>query len=310
MEEGSVMVDGMDSEVDSTEETSTTENVNNQVESEGKEDSSSETTSESPESTVETSEAKEEKPVVEKQEPVTEKGTKLDPDPLSRANQLRANAEAEVRNYTALLNDPERLETYIKELKAEKGTPEAKAAETTDFDSLDVSKLETVADLQKFAAGLKEASRKEIAAVKKELSGITSSQKEEGLSRQIQSSISEVQSKYPELRELNADGSKNPDYNPELDELVGSTYNTLDFDKKTGKYKGIVELGSIAEKIISAKRIGEGAGARKAQTDVIDKRLGRVVGTQPVSDNTRLDDSKLSASATIAERMKRAASRR
>lgn len=316
--EGSVMTDGIDGEESSEESSESSENINNQAEessetkkeaSEEEESSQDSTSEKKDDSDEEDSDKKEEETKADDTKDKTEKGTKLDSDPLSRAHQLRANAEAEARSYQGLLNDPERLESYLKELKAEKGEAD-KDAEPDDFKKLDPGKLETVEDLQKFAAGLKDATVKEIARVKRELGGLSANQQEESLSRSISGSISEVQTKYPELREFNSDGSKNPEYNEELDTLVGSMYNELDLDKSSKKYRGNVSLLAIADKIMSARRVGEGNGSRKAQTDIIDKRKGRIAGTGADMGGTRPDDSKLSPSAAIAERMKRATSKR
>lgn len=314
-DEGSVMIDGVDAE-----ETSqpSTENFKNQQETSSEQEkdvsNSQETTSEEPKTTVEEQEeevSKEAKPdgKVEGEAEKTDKGTKLAEDPLSRANQLRANAESEARAYYSLLNDPTRLEAYLEELKAEKGIS-AKTETSEDFGDLDPSKLETVEDLQKFAAGLKDATRREIEEVKAHLYGLSTAAQMETLSRRIQSEISEVQSKYPELRESLPDGTRNPEYNEDLDFLISSTYNELDLDKRTGQYRGKVNLIDIADKIMSAKRVGESAGSRKAKTDVIDKRLGRISGIGVDTRETLSDDTKLSPAAAIAERMKRVSARR
>jgi hypothetical protein len=305
--EGSVLVDGLDDgDSISEEEGSTSENVNNQ--SEGSSENNNSTDADAEGST--TSEVVENKSEEEGKTETTEKGTRLDPDPLNRANQLRANAEAEARNYQALLNDPARLRSYIAELEAE--TNGGKAEETQDdpLKDLDPSKLETVEDLQNYAKSLKEATQKEIASVKQQLNGITSSQQQKETFGRIQSEISEIQSTYPELRQFNADGSKNPDYNSELDDLIGKTYEDLDYDKRTGSFRGRVSPKAIAEKIMGAKRIGEGSGSRKAQTQVVDKRSGRVITSRTNGSAQMTDETKLSPAATIADRMRRAASKK
>lgn len=304
--EGSVFVDGIDGE-DSSEE-STNESVNNQSE-ENSEGEESTTAEESTEAEAGKTEAVEGEEGAEAKADVTEKGTKLDPDPLSQANQLRANAEAQTRQYEALLNDPDRLKAYVKELEAESGV---KQEETTSpaLDSLDPTKLETVEDLQNFAKALKEATQAEISQVQKQLSGFTSTQVEEKTISRIQGEISSIKDTYPELRELNADGTKNPDYNEELDTLIGETYNELDLDPKTGKYRGIISVKKIADKIMRARSVGEGSGSRKAQTNVVDKRGGRVITSQTGGEGKAIDESKLSASATIAQRLQRASKKK
>ena len=306
--EGSVFVDGEDTggeDNDTTSEESTeNEDINNQSE----EDSEAATEKASDKGDESSSEESDDKG---KKTDVTEKGTKLDPDPLSQANQLRANAERRAREYEAFLNDPVKVKAYLEDLEKETGAGKKEDEKSSDdISKLDPKKLETVEDLQNFAEALKEATRKEIAAVKSQLTGFTSNQQQKETASRIQSEIAEVQTKYPQLRELNPDGSKNPDYDEELDKLVGETYNELDLDQRTGNYRGKVNILSIADRIMKAKTIGEGNGSRKAQTDVIDKRKGRVITSKTGGASQTVDDSKLSPAATIAERMKRAASRR
>lgn len=305
--EGSVFVDGIDGE-DSSEE-STNESVNNQSEenSEGEESTSTEESTDAESGNTE--EVAEEEAQDTDKTDVTEKGTKLDPDPLSQANQLRANAERQTRQYEALLNDPDRLKAYVKELEAESGAKQDDI-ESPALDSLDPTKLETVEDLQNFAKALKEATQKEISQVQKQLSGFTSTQVEEKTISRIQGEISSIKDTYPELREFNADGSKNPDYNEELDTLVGETYNELDLDPKTGKYRGSISVKQIADRIMKARSVGEGSGSRKAKTTIVDKRGGRVITSQTGGEGKTIDESKLSASATIAQRLQRASKKK
>lgn len=307
--EGSVFVDGEDTggeDNDTTSEESTeNEDINNQSEEDSEAAGGKASDDKGDESESDESGDK------GKKTDVTDKGTKLDPDPLSQANQLRANAERKAREYEAFLNDPVKVKAYLEDLEKENGGAKKEDEKSSDdISKLDPKKLETVEDLQNFAEALKEATRKEIAAVKSQLTGMTTSQQQKDTANRIQSEIAEVQSKYPQLRELNPDGSKNPDYDEELDKLVGETYNELDLDKRTGNYRGKVNILSIADRIMKAKTIGEGNGSRKAQTDVIDKRKGRVITSKTGGGAQTVDDTKLSPAATIAERMKRAASRR
>lgn len=307
--EGSVFVDGVDGD---SPETSATENVNNQQEEgsetkkESSEEGSQDTTSENKDATVEGQEQPENKKQDdEPKKEVTEKGTKLDTDPLSKANQLRANAEAEARQYQALLNDPVRLKAYVAELEAERGES-AKATPKTDLSSIDPDKLETVDDLRSFA----KAMIQEVNNVKQQFHGLSTSQSADALSRRIQGGIAEVTTKYSELREFNTDGSKNPEYNEELDKLVGETFNDFDLDKRTGKYRGQFNIVDIADRIMKARGLGESTGSRKAQTEVKDKRAGRITGIGAETVTPTADESKLSPSATIAARMQKAASRK
>jgi hypothetical protein len=300
-EEGSVFVDGVDAEVEDTDIETTTETNEEDVNNSG---SSEEVSDSTPESTPDEQKGEEEKPLVEEK---TEKGTRLDPDPLSRANQLRANAEAEMRQYHALLNDPERLEAYVSELKKEKGVAQPPQEEVTPVDP---DKLETIDDLRNFAKYLQTNTQKEVSQLKQQLYGINQERVEEQTAKHIGSEIDRVRSKYPELRDTNSDGTLNPHYNKELDDLVSDMYEELDFNPQTRKFMGKISLERIADKIMRVRGLGEGEGSRKAQTDIIDKRRGRISGTRTITDSSQPDESKLSPSATIAERIRRASGRR
>jgi hypothetical protein len=302
-DEGSVVVDGVDSDesLETSEETSETKTDTSSkegtehVESQDKESSDSENSKSSDK---------------EDEKNLTDKGTKLDPDPLSQANQLKANAEARARQYEAILNDPERLKVYVSELEKERGIKSESSDETIDFDKLDPTKLETVEDLQKYALGLKQATRQEISRLHKDVENMKRVSVAEGLTRNIQNQIVEVQTKYSELREYNSDNTKNPDYNEDLDRLISDTYKNLDYDPQSGSYRGRISLTDIADKIMNAKKLGEGSGSRKAKTDIIDKQGGRIAGISTTSSDLIPDDSKLEPAAAIAQRMKRAAGKR
>lgn len=316
--EGSVFIDGEDAgneeettSENSEESTSTDKNDNNKSE-DGSEENADAEGDKSSEDSDENQDKKEEgQDDKSDKEEKSDKGTKLDDDPLSRAHQLRANAEAKQRRYEEFLNDPKKVKAYLQELEEEQGKKSETSTEETDFlKDLDPEKMKTPADVVEFAKTLKEATRKEVAQMKEQLTGMASTQQQKEMAGRIQGEISSVQTKYPELREFNADGTKNPDFNPELENLIGETYESLDFDKKTGRFRGQVSVAAIADKIMGAKKIGEGSGSRKAQTDVLDKRGGRVTTSKTSSDAQTTDESKLSPAATIAARMSRVATRK
>lgn len=302
--EGSVMVDGDTPEV--TEE-SQNEHIDNQDESKDKVDSESKSGESTEEVKTEEKTATEDKTedAGEKGEDKrTEKGTKLADDPVSQANQLRANAEAKVKNLEAFLSDPKRMKAYFQEIEAEEGKGKV------EEDLIDPDKLETVGDLQKFAKQLETKSLRQIDEVKKQVGGMAEGERVRSTATRIGSEITSIQEKYPVLREFNADGAKNPDYNEELDSAIGQFYNDLDLDTKTGLYRGQYSIAKITERFMKVRGIGEKSGSKMAQTIVKDKRTGRIITNQAGGSDNQPDEEKQSASQTIAARMKRAASKR
>ena len=91
--EGSVFVEGFDDDV---EETSSEESQDSTVDTSTETTASEETKSE--EVKQETTNTNSQETVDEKAE-LTEKGTKLDPNPLSRVNQELANERAKIKQY-------------------------------------------------------------------------------------------------------------------------------------------------------------------------------------------------------------------
>jgi len=310
--EGSVMVDGQTPEI---KEGDQAENINNQGDPNTQKDSQvtdpnkdGEKTAEgqAPTKTDKTGEEGE-----DKKQGLTDKGTKLATDPLQQANQLRANAESRVRQFEEFLSDPVRVKAYLEEIAGEHGKD--KQENPTDANAveglIDPDKLETVDDLKKFAKQLQTASDKKIKELEQKVNGVSQSQTIRATAEKVGTEIAQVQMKFPELREFNEDGSKNPEYNEDLDKAVGELYNLLDFDPSRKAYRGKYSVMKIAESVMKIRGLGEKTGSTKAQTAILDKRTGRVITNQAGGTDGQPDESKLSASQTIAERMKRAALR-
>lgn len=294
--EGSVMVDGQTPDV---QEDVQTEHVNKSEESSSEQEKDSESVK-----TETVAEDKTEDTEERKEEPnkVTDKGTRLDSDPLSQANQLRANAEAKARQMEDFLNDPKRVKAYLEDLEKENKT-------AIKEELIDPDNLETVDDLKRFAKQLQGQSKQELEAVKREVFGIRDGERIRETKNRISSEVKNVQEKYPVLREFNSDGTKNPEYNEELDTAIGEFYNELDYDAHTKSYRGQHSIAKIADRFMKVRGLGEKNGTVKAQTIIKDKRTGRIITNQQGDSNTASDESKQSASQTIAERMKRAALR-
>lgn len=282
--EGSVE---FESDIETDSEETQDENVNNQAEvtetkPEGQLEGQVEDTSQSQETET------------------TDKGTKLDPDPLSQANQLRANAEKRLREMESFMSDPAAVKRYLEELEAEKGQSTG-----TEAEAIDPSKIETVEDLQKYAKHLESKTMKEIEALKRETQQKDQIAQVKETGTRIASEIESIQNKYPQLRATNPDGTKNPDFDPELDREIGELYDYLDFDPQSQTYRGRVSFAKVAESFMRMAKRGEQSGSRKAQTIVQDRRMGRAQsGT--VSKSSEPDESSMSASQLIASRMARA----
>lgn len=260
----------------------------------------------------------------------TFKGTKQADDPISRLNQENANYKKFVGNVQSLLNDPVQLREYLGELESEKGVkaPAQQAGqgqpaqptvnEINDLEQM-IEKMETVDDMKAVVKKMKDVFQKEtmkgiqrVEDFEKKTQQSVQHQKfvqhVEKVGQNIDREIQSAYQKYPQLREKNPDGTKNPNFDPELDKLVGETFEKLDFDKNTGLYRGKVSFIEIADTIMNARGNGVKTGSRQAQTTIVDKRGGRIhSGTARAM--VKPDESKMTPEQIIATRIQRMAKR-
>ena len=238
---------------------------------------------------------------------ITEKGTKLDPNPQSALNQQLANERRQRMEYERFLSNPQALKRYVEDLERERGVSHTEPVKTTG-EEITLDQVQTTEDMQKYLGQQQnkiDAKLKEVDTLKE---GIASQAQEDRIGRTITSEIDEVRSKYAELRPKNADGSDNPDFDKELEKELGDLFDELDLDPKTGKYQGKVSLMRLTDRFMKAAKRGQDQGSKQAQTVVQDRRNGRV--TSGTVTESEPDESKLSASQTIAARIKRAATAR
>jgi hypothetical protein len=287
--EGSVFTE--DSDVDESQEESTTEDANTTEGTEGEtSDKGEESKEESTESTLTSQEQKD-------KEELTEKGTKLAADPLSRVNQELANERAKIRQYEQVLNDPSLLKSYVAQFDKTDTKAEAKDEEP----EIKYADVETTEDLQKF---LKQQDSKVQAKLKEldtTISSVKSTQKDTVVANRIQSDIATVREDYQELN------PKSNAYNQELDMAVGQLYEKFDLDPQTKSFKGQVSIKEIADIVMKAHSSSKKQGTTEAQTTIRDKRTGKAVSG---ASSTAPDESGMSASQLIASRIRAAANRR
>lgn len=307
--EGSVITDGMDAEDAQNESSEVSEKSTNINNSENGTESQEGQTGEKDTASSENVEAGKPK--------LTEKGTKLAEDPLQQANQLRANAEAKAKRYEEYFSKPENVEAYLNDLKG--SSPQTttvvpttgSVAEMTEaeIDKL-ASKVETKEDVQNVIKGIIAFSKNEIQKVKAEVQGLTTGAKVEKTNATVASEITQVQAKYPVLQKTLSDGSENPEFDKDLDETIGKMFLKMDFDPQTKTFKGQTSLMEVADMFMKAAKISESKGSRKAQTIIQDKRGGRVISGGTGTDSGNIDESKMSPSQTIAERISRLSKKR
>lgn len=217
---------------------------------------------------------------------VSDKGTKLDNDPLSRANQLRANAERKVQQYERVLSSPELLREFAK--KAGYSLAEAKeilkdAKDDAEEQAFKPDQFNTKEDLAKTFNSITASHKKEVADLKKEieelksgLTGFRENDRVRSIAANMSNDITSVQEKYSELN------PKSADYDPDLEKEITSLYVELDAVDPSDPSKGMkgnVSLAKLADRIMAAAGRGQKKGSENAQTQVRVKQAGRVVTT-------------------------------
>lgn len=230
----------------------------------------------------------------EAKDDLTDKGTKLDPNPLSRANQELANERAKVKLYEDTLNNPTTLKSYLSQIEGEKPL---KTEEKPDEKELRYEDVKTTEQAQTFLKQQKDKIDSKIKELDSTINGVRTSEKDRVVSSRITSDIQTVREKYPELN------PKNDAYNPELDQAVGALFEQFDYDGQSKKFRGNASLVTIADTIMKAAGSSKKKGSEEAQTSIRDKRTGKASSG---AASTTLDTSNMSPSQIIAARIKAA----
>lgn len=301
--EGSTSIEGFDEDFDEGE---TSEDINNQDSdtSDSTEGEGDDTDTKADADTNDTQDTDDDG------QKLTDKGTKLDPDPKSAYHQQLANAKREVEEYRRFMTDPKALKNYISDLEKELGeaTGQTKQeirdkAEDENYVT-DPDKIETADDLRSYAKFLKKDLEKTKDELRQEAQTRKVEEQDKAIGDQVVSEVSQVQAKYSVLREFNPDGTKNPEFDAELEKEIADEFKDVDFNPKTGKFMGKHSLMRIADRFMKIHNRGKSSGTKDAQTIVADKRHGAIRSGGGKSQS--LDESKMSAAQLIASRMARA----
>jgi hypothetical protein len=285
--EGSVFVEGFDDDV---EETSSEESQDSTVDTSTETTASEETKSE--EVKQETTNINSQETVDEKAE-LTEKGTKLDPNPLSRVNQELANERAKIKQYEEVLNNPTLLKSYVAQIDKQPEKVEEKVPEKI----MREEDVKTTEDLRVYLKQQDEKLNSKLKELDSTISTVKSSQRDTAVANGISNDIQAVREQYPELN------PKSDSYDPELDTAVGAMYELIDLDPKTKQFRGNIRITDVASIIMKASGSSKKQGSQEAQTVIKDKRSGKVTSG---SSSQVSDISNMTPSQIIASRIKQA----
>lgn len=256
------------------------------------------------ESEIQATETPKEETPAESPVQYTEKGTKLDNDPLSAAHQQLANERNLRTQYETVLKSPELLSKFAKEAGYTLG--EAKEAIKEELYSAD--KLQTGEDVANAlnelrSTSVKETStyKEEVKSLRKELEDLKAGRQVERVTNTINSEVSAIRTKYSALN------PKDPSYDKELETEIGEMYHELDFDEKTGGYKGNYSLMKLTDRIMRAAGKMKKKGSEEAQTTIINKEKGKVVTSSKPStgEGGESDDPGTAIAQRIARSLKK-----
>ncbi len=213
----------------------------------------------------------------------TEKGTKLDQNPLSAAHQQLANERKKSQGYERVLNSPELLKKFAKESGYTLKEAKAEIKEELKYSA---DQFKNSGDIANTLNEMKSSFTKEITTLRDEnkrlrgdLTGLSSSQKVTQVANTMKSDISAVQAKYPALN------PKSSEFDPDLEKEIGSLYHELDYNPKSGGYRGKVSLAKLTDRVMKAAGKAGKKASDKAKTNVIVKKSGKVVTSSKVTSN-------------------------
>lgn len=257
------------------------------------------------------------------------KGTKLDEDPLTRANQMARNAaaayEAEQRKtklYEQILRNPDALKAFQAKLTGEAPVeaPKKMPFQVPERKFSDPSQLQTTQDLWDAIEERDRIARAEFAntltteldkmnAVIKELTSreqqrLAMAEERETSVRAASGALADMQQAAQKFSFLKEDSE---DFSPEARDAVTKAYIKADYNPQTKKFMGNTKFSEIAGIFSEALK----ASAKKAQvaarTTIVDKTVATpkagsssaVKTFSPVQQN-----KKMSPEAFIAQRMR------
>lgn len=240
----------------------------------------------------------------------TEKGTKADKNPLSYANQLRANAEAKVRQYEEFLESPEQVERYLEALKKERGVEKkTPKKEETDEPEMQLKDVNTKEDMRKYLAQQDRKYQKQIEEIRNDWSKSKEQEQSEKVKETVSSRVTAVRQKYEQLRPKNDDGTPNPEFDKDLENRMGDFFMKHDFDKKGNTFKGSMDLSELADLVMFAYEQGSKKGSKRSQTITVEKRKGKPQGGVS-NDKGGGEQAGMTPEQKIAARMRAAYARR
>ena len=228
---------------------------------------------------------------------LTEKGTKLDKNPQSALHQQLANERRAKAEMERVLSDPQLLTRFMKqqygvEVPVQEAAKEIQKKQYTAEDFKDIE--DVASKFNELNEGFEKKAKSYESEIK-ELRTTVTALADGSRNSQIAATTERDATHLRTLPELNP---KSSDFIEGLEAKIVNRYAQMDFDDRTGRFKGQTTLGQVAEDVIDAIRLGRQSGSKRAQTIVKDKSEGRVRSNTSAKEG--VDTDKLSPSESIA----------
>lgn len=237
----------------------------------------------------------------EEQEEVqyTERGTKLDPDPLSAANQQLANERRVRQQYEQVLRDPQALRRYMEQSGFTEKQIQKEEEKRFSPDQIKTAEdLTNVLNEMSSSFGEKtKAYEEKIRALENTIGGFGQARQVEAVAEKMRNDAETIRSKYSEL------DPNSSDYDPELDQAVTQLYHEMDYNPRTGSYAGRHSLATVADRFMTAAKKAQKKASKDAQTRVKERQAGKVVTSKKPSSDSKTSST---PATEIARRINKA----
>lgn len=257
------------------------------------------------------------------------KGTKLDEDPLTRANQIARNAsaayEAEQRKtklYEQILRNPDALKAFQAKLTGEAPVeiPKPLPFQVPERKFKDASQLQTPQDLwdaieerdriarAEFANTLAAELEKVRGSVKdltsREQQRLAMAEERETSIRAASGALADMQQAAQKFSFLKEDSE---DFSPEARDAVTKAYIKADYNPQTKKFMGNTKFSEIAGIFSEALKASAKRAQQAAKTTIVDKTVAAPTAGNSLAGKTFTPvqvNKKMSPEAFIAQRIR------
>lgn len=256
------------------------------------------------------------------------KGTKLDNDPLTAANQQLANtrtalfqAQQRAKVFEQVLQNPEALKALIAKRTGEEYAPAPKQEQKPAFQVPEkkynsVEQLKTPEDVfaaieerdKIMRAEVANALASELGKMQKTIQGFEAQKQQEMQAfRQREQTIKAASSAVADIQQAAKDydwlNESSPNFNPTLREIATKEYAATDYDPKTKQYLGKRKFSDIVANLDAVIKTTSERATAAAKTTLVDKTAAQPKAGRPSTPQRK---EKMSPESFIAAQIRNA----